>query len=105
MSTERKYDDEFKKQAVKLAKEVGTKAAVAELCVPKNTFLNELYRIHNIEQTLIAVNRILFFINAEIFLADDFFIFAHFTQIFLIWSIFESLIFIENIYVFFFKHF
>ena len=24
MSTERKYDDEFKKQAVKLAKEVGT---------------------------------------------------------------------------------
>ena len=39
MSTERKYDDEFKKQAVKLAKEVGTKAAVAELCVPKSTLL------------------------------------------------------------------
>ena len=39
MSTERKYDDEFKRQAVKLAKEVGTKAAVAELCVPKSTLL------------------------------------------------------------------
>jgi transposase-like protein len=28
MSTERKYDDEFKRQAVKLAKGVGTRAAV-----------------------------------------------------------------------------
>ena len=39
MSTERKYDDEFKRQAVKLAKEVGTKAAVAERCIPKSTLL------------------------------------------------------------------
>ena len=39
MSTERKYDDEFKRQAVKLAKEVGTRAAVAELCIPKSTLL------------------------------------------------------------------
>ena len=39
MSTERKYDDEFKRQAVKLAKEVGTRVAVAELCIPKSTLL------------------------------------------------------------------
>ena len=39
MSTERKYDDEFKRQAVKLAKEVGTRAAVAELCISKSTLL------------------------------------------------------------------
>ena len=37
MSTERKYDNEFKKQAVKLAKEVGITAAVAELSIPKST--------------------------------------------------------------------
>ena len=37
MGSERKYDNEFKKQAVKLAKEVGTNAAVAELGIPKST--------------------------------------------------------------------
>ena len=47
MSTERKYDDEFKKQAVKLAKEVGTKAAVAELCVPKSTLLTWVRNANN----------------------------------------------------------
>ena len=47
MSTERKYDDEFKKQAVKLAKEVGTKAAVAELCVPKSTLLAWVHNTNN----------------------------------------------------------
>ncbi len=39
MSTERKYDDEFKRQAIKLAKEVGTKATVDELGIPKSTLL------------------------------------------------------------------
>ena len=39
MSKERKYDEEFKRQAVKLAKEVGTKTAVEELCIPKSTLL------------------------------------------------------------------
>ena len=39
MGSERKYDNEFKKQAVKLAKEVGTNAAVAELGIPKSTLL------------------------------------------------------------------
>ena len=38
MSTERKYDDEFKRQTVKLAKEVGTRVAVAELCIPKTLY-------------------------------------------------------------------
>ena len=37
MGAERKYDDEFKKQAVKLAKEIGSTAAVAELGIPKST--------------------------------------------------------------------
>lgn len=39
MSTERKYDEEFKRQAIKLAKEVGTRIAVEELGVPKSTLL------------------------------------------------------------------
>lgn len=39
MSTERKYDDEFKRQAIKLAKEVGTRATVDELGIPKSTLL------------------------------------------------------------------
>ena len=34
MGTGRQYDDEFKKQAVKLAKEVGNKAAAEELWDP-----------------------------------------------------------------------
>ncbi|SFW36058.1 Transposase, partial [Ruminococcus sp. YE71] len=37
MGSERKYDNEFKKQAVKLAKEIGSTAAVAELGIPKST--------------------------------------------------------------------
>ena len=37
MGTGRQYDDEFKKHAVKLAKEVGNKAAAEELGIPKGT--------------------------------------------------------------------
>ena len=47
MSTERKYDDEFKRQAVKLAKEVGTRVAVAELCIPKSTLLTWVRNANN----------------------------------------------------------
>jgi len=36
MGTGKQYDEEFKKQAIKLAKEIGTKAA-DELCIPKGT--------------------------------------------------------------------
>ena len=35
MGTGKQYDEEFKKQAIKLAKEIGTKAAADELCIPK----------------------------------------------------------------------
>ena len=35
MGTGKQYDEEFKKQAIKLAKEVGTKAAADELCIPQ----------------------------------------------------------------------
>ena len=37
MGTGKQYDDEFKKQAVKLAKQVGNTAAANELGVPKGT--------------------------------------------------------------------
>lgn len=37
MGTAKQYDDEFKKQAVKLAKEIGNKAAADELGIPKGT--------------------------------------------------------------------
>jgi len=37
MGTGRQYDEEFKKQAVKLAMEVGNKAAADELGIPKGT--------------------------------------------------------------------
>ena len=37
MGTGRQYDEEFKKQAIKLAKEVGNKAAAEELGIPKGT--------------------------------------------------------------------
>ena len=37
MGTGRQYDDEFKKQAIKLAKEIGSKAAADELGIPKGT--------------------------------------------------------------------
>ena len=38
MGTVKQYDEEFKKQAIKLAKEVGNTAAANELGVPKGTF-------------------------------------------------------------------
>ncbi len=37
MGTGRKYDEKFKVEAVKLAKEIGTKKAAEELGMPKNT--------------------------------------------------------------------
>ncbi len=37
MGTGKQYDDEFKKEAVKLAKEVGNNAAAKELGIPKGT--------------------------------------------------------------------
>lgn len=37
MRTARKYDEEFKKQAIKLAKEIGNKGACEELGIPKGT--------------------------------------------------------------------
>lgn len=37
MGTGKQYDEEFKKQAIKLAKEIGTKAAADELRIPKGT--------------------------------------------------------------------
>ena len=46
MGTGRQYDEEFKKQAVKLAKEVGNKAAAEELGIPKGTLGTWLNRAH-----------------------------------------------------------
>ena len=37
MGTGRQCDEEFKKQAIKLTKEVGNKAAAEELGIPKGT--------------------------------------------------------------------
>ncbi len=37
MGTGRQYDEEFKKQTVKLAMEIGNKAAAEELGIPKGT--------------------------------------------------------------------
>lgn len=37
MGTVKQYDDEFKKQAVKLGLKIGVKAAAEELCIPKGT--------------------------------------------------------------------
>ncbi len=37
MVTGKQYDEEYKKQAVKLAKEIGNKAAAEELGIPKGT--------------------------------------------------------------------
>ncbi len=37
MGTVKQYDEEFKKQAVKLAKEIGNKSAADELGIPKGT--------------------------------------------------------------------
>ncbi len=37
MGTGKQYDEEYKKQAVKLAKEIGNKAAAEKLGIPKGT--------------------------------------------------------------------
>lgn len=37
MGTGRQYDEKFKLEAIKLAKEIGTKKAAEELGIPKNT--------------------------------------------------------------------
>ncbi len=37
MGTGKQYDEEYKKQAVKLAKGIGNKAAAEELGIPKGT--------------------------------------------------------------------
>ena len=37
MGTGKQYDEEFKKQAIKLAREVGNTAAAEELRIPKGT--------------------------------------------------------------------
>lgn len=37
MGTGRQYDEKFKLEAIKLAKEIGTKKAEEELSIPKNT--------------------------------------------------------------------
>lgn len=37
MGTGKQYDEEFKKQAIKLQRRFGTKAAADELCIPKGT--------------------------------------------------------------------
>ena len=37
MGTGRQYDEKFKLEAVKLAREVGTKKAAEDLDIPKNT--------------------------------------------------------------------
>ena len=44
MGTGRQYDDEFKKQAIKLAKEIGSKAAADELGIPKGTLGTWLHK-------------------------------------------------------------
>lgn len=41
MGTVRQYDEEFKKQAIKLGKEVGIKDAAKELGIPKGTWLKK----------------------------------------------------------------
>lgn len=41
MGIGKQYDEEFKKQAIKLAKEIGTKAAADELCIPKGTWVQK----------------------------------------------------------------
>lgn len=43
----KKYDEEFKKQAIKLAKEIGNKAAANELGIPKGTLGTWLRRARN----------------------------------------------------------
>lgn len=44
MGTGRQYDEEFRKQAVKLAMEIGNKAAAEELGIPKGTLGTWLHK-------------------------------------------------------------
>lgn len=45
MGTGRQYDEEFKKQAIKLAKEIGRKGACEELGIPKGTISTWLGKV------------------------------------------------------------
>ena len=45
MGTGRQYDEEFKKQAIKLAKEIGGKEACEELGIPKGTISTWLGKV------------------------------------------------------------
>lgn len=45
MGTAKQYDEEFKKQAEKLAKAIGNKAAADELGIPKGTLGTWLRKI------------------------------------------------------------
>ena len=47
MGTVKQYDEEFKKQAIKLAKEIGNKAAADELGIPKGTIGTWLKKARN----------------------------------------------------------
>ena len=47
MSTVKQYDEEFKKQAIKLAKEIGNKASANELGIPKGTLGTWLRKARN----------------------------------------------------------
>lgn len=44
MVAAKQYDEEFKKQAIKLAKEIGNKAAANELGIPKGTLGTWLHK-------------------------------------------------------------
>ena len=44
MAAVKQYDEEFKKQAIKLAKEIGNKAAADELGIPKGTLGTWLHK-------------------------------------------------------------
>lgn len=44
MGTGKQYDTEFKKQAIQLAKEIGTNSAAKELGVPKGTIGGWVYK-------------------------------------------------------------
>lgn len=47
MGTAKQYDEEIKKQAIKLAKEIGNKAAADELGIPKGTLGTWLRKIRS----------------------------------------------------------
>ena len=48
MAENRQYDNEFKVQAVKLAKEIGQAKAARELGIPKNTLIIPGWQSHPI---------------------------------------------------------